>query len=571
MRSQRHRRAKTSVVGALLLLIVSGLISPALARPREAPVKADWIVTLEPGARAADHGREAARAAGGSMGRLYQHALNGFEFRGTAAAAAALLRNPLVRTVVRDGSLHAIAESIPPGIRRIDAHHPSQPDAHEAGFTGAGVRVAILDTGVDLTHPDLIGNLDADLGLNCMTAGPPQDGHGHGTHVAGITAAVTGNDVGVAGVAPDARIVPIKVLDDTGYGEWSNLICAIDYLTGLMLDTDPDNDVLVANMSLGDVGSIGDCLDGGVREAICTSVEAGITYVAAAGNSTVNVSTFIPAAYPEVIAVSAITDLDGEPGGLGGCWLWIVYCDDTLAEFSNYGLGIDVAGPGTNIYSSWVGGGYRSESGTSMAAPHVAGVAALVKAARPAMTPTDIEDLLKATGECANGAFADADGSDSCAGKGTRGNDPDGYGEPLVNALHAAQAATTWSARPTVTITEPSHGDLVSGAVLVVADADDDEGVASVEFLVNGRLASTDTDGSDGWSFVWDSDAAFAGAYSLTARAVDVGGRAATDSVDVSTGSNVQGDWVGRYGQAGYALFAWTSTSDLVLLPTATM
>jgi hypothetical protein len=134
--------------------------------------------------------------------------------------------------------------------------------------------------------------------------------------------------------------VPIKVLDDTGYGEWSNFICGIDHLTGLNTDGDEDNDIDVANMSLGDVGTIGSCDDGFVREAICTSVAAGITYVAAAGNSTVDTSTFIPAAMPEVIAVSALTDLDGKPGGLGSYLIpqLQLYCDDSLAEFSNYGL-----------------------------------------------------------------------------------------------------------------------------------------------------------------------------------------------------------------------------------------
>ena len=103
-----------------------------------------------------------------------------------------------------------------PGVARIRAAHPTQPSAHEDGFTGKGVRVAILDTGIDLTHPDLVPNLDIALGRNCITTGPPQDGHGHGTHVAGIVAAAD-NGLGVIGVAPDARLVPFKVLDDTGF------------------------------------------------------------------------------------------------------------------------------------------------------------------------------------------------------------------------------------------------------------------------------------------------------------------------------------------------------------------
>src|SRR3989304_1297105 len=181
---------------------------------------------------------------------------------------------------------------------------PTQPDAQEAGFTGAGVRIGILDTGIDLDHPDL--NVDVALGKNCITAGPPEDGHGHGRHVAGIAAARADNGIGVVGVAPGATVVPLKVLDDTGNGEWSNLICAVDYLTGLITDSDPTNDVRVANMSLGDPGSVGTCSDGGIRQAICTSVAAGITYIAAAGNSTVDTATFIPAAFPEAIALSPI-------------------------------------------------------------------------------------------------------------------------------------------------------------------------------------------------------------------------------------------------------------------------
>jgi len=346
-----------------------------------------WIVTFRAGVDPATQGRDIARAAGGTVGAIFRYALNGFVFKGSAAAAAALARVDVVRTVVADRPVHAVAETLPPGIRRIDASHPTQPDAHDSGFTGAGSRIAILDTGVDLDHPDLVANLDTSLGLNCMTGGPPQDGHGHGTHVAGIAAAVTGNNLGVIGVAPAARIVPFKVLDDTGEGEWSNLICAVEELTRLALDGDPSNDIRVANMSLGDVGSVGSCQDGGIREAICNSVAAGVTYVAAAGNSTVDAATFIPAAFPEVIAVSAMVDRDGEPGGLGGCAFLFLYCDDTLAFFSNYGTVVDLTAPGAQIYSTWNGGGYQTADGTSMASPHVAGVAALVRAARPSLAP----------------------------------------------------------------------------------------------------------------------------------------------------------------------------------------
>ena len=222
--------------------------------------------------------------------------------------------------ITPDRKLALLAETLTPGVRRIGADDPTANDAHEAGYLGAGVSVAVLDTGIDLTHPDLVSNIDAGRGRNCMNlALPPTDGHGHGTHVAGIIAAEADNSIGVVGVAPEATIVPIKVLDDTGNGTTATVMCGVDYVTGLNTDADPANDVQVVNMSLGDTGTAGACDDGSLRQSVCTSVAAGIAYVVAAGNSTTDAATFYPANYAEVIAVSAITDLDGLSGGLAGC------------------------------------------------------------------------------------------------------------------------------------------------------------------------------------------------------------------------------------------------------------
>jgi subtilisin family serine protease len=118
------------------------------------------------------------------------------------------------------------------------------------------VRVAIIDTGIDLAHPDLVANIDAGLGRNCIVGGSPQDDNGHGTHVAGIVAAAD-NGSGVIGVAPDARLVPIKVLDRAGSGSDSSVICAIDYLTGLATDGDPATTSGSRNMSFGRVARSG--------------------------------------------------------------------------------------------------------------------------------------------------------------------------------------------------------------------------------------------------------------------------------------------------------------------------
>jgi subtilisin family serine protease len=527
----------------------------------------NWIVTVRRGQDPQAVGAQAVGALGGRIEHVYRHALLGFSFRGSAAAAQALTRNPDVLQVVADRELRAVGETLPWGIKRIDALHPEAPDAHEAGFTGAGVSIGILDTGIDLDHPDL--NVDVARGLNCMGSGPPEDGHGHGTHVAGTAAAVRNGD-GVVGVAPDAVVVPIKVLDDSGVGTDATVICGIDYLTALATDGDPTNDIAVANMSLGEQGAAGNCTDGGLHEAMCESIAAGVTYVVAAGNSSIDASGFVPAAYPEVITVSAMVDLDGEPGGAAGCYLFI-YCDDDFAFFSDYGAVVDVIAPGVNIYSTWMGGGYRASDGTSMAAPHVAGVAALVKAANPALAPVDIEALLATRGECPNGTGVEAgDNPRDCVLQGQWDGDPDGQAEPLVNALRSASAAATWDPLPSVTITSPLDGAGVSGIVTVTAAASDDAGINHVVFERNGAWLADDVNGSDGWSASWDTAGLSAGVYSLSAIAYDTAAQWDRHTVSVSIGANPQGDWVGSFGQDGYALAAWngtTATSDLAVLP----
>ena len=292
--------------------------------------------------------------------------------------------------------------------------------AYGHGFRGNGIRIAIIDTGIDLAHEDLAATTDVALGKNCVGAGPPQDGYGHGTHVAG-TAASPLNGVGLLGVAPESHLVPVKVFDDAGNSSEAMVLCGLDHIIGLATDGDPTNDVQVANMSFGEDRAWGDCGNDALHAAICAASAAGITLVGGAGNSAVNANTFVPAAFPEVISVSALADFDGHPGGLKGCAfvadLFWYECDDTLAFFSNWGK-VDVMAPGVAIQSTWPGNQYKVISGTSMATPHVAGVAALMKAANPALSPAQIMALMKQTGECPNQAYADADGISGCAGQG---------------------------------------------------------------------------------------------------------------------------------------------------------
>lgn len=445
----RPLRRLAAVIPLVLILLAMSVIPAAgaqeagPARPGTDELARDsWIVRLAPDALT-DEAEGLALAAGGSAGQVYRHVFHGFQLIGSPQAAAALERSPRVASVAPDAPLY-LTEALPYGIERIAAYGlGGVVGAYQAGFRGNGARIAVLDTGIDLDHPELAASLDAGLGKNCLNTGlEPNDGYGHGTHVAG-TAAAPINGVGVAGVAPEARLVAVKMFSDSGSSSEALALCALDHVTGLNLDGDPANDVDVANMSWGESRAWGDCATDALHGAICRAHEAGIILVAGAGNSAADAGTFIPAAFPEVLGVSALADFDGERGGLAGCgWVpdlsW-TECDDSFAFFSNHGSSVDLIAPGVAVYSAWAGGTWKTSSGTSMATPHVTGVAALMAAAAPGLTPTDARAVLLASGECPNGAAADADGSAGCAGQGSWRDDPDGIAEPLVHALRAAE------------------------------------------------------------------------------------------------------------------------------------
>ncbi|WP_162830286.1 S8 family serine peptidase [Amycolatopsis palatopharyngis] len=333
-----------------------------------------------PGDVAAEH----ARTLGAQVGLVYRAALKGYAATLPEAAIEDLRADPRVAFLQPDTEVHAVGtepvktgERVPTGVRRIGA--ATTTTAH----TAATVNVAVIDTGIDLTHPDLT----AVDGVNCLTPGlPALDDNGHGTHVAG-TIAARNNGSGVVGVTPGTRVVATKVLSATGIGLTSQVICGIDWATGTRTDNNPSNDITVANMSLGGSGTSDDNCGQDNRDAmhtaICNSTEAGITYVVAAGNDGANFADTTPAAYPEVLTVTAMSDSDGTPGGTGGA----PSCrtsekDDHHASFSNYAAqpretAHAIAGPGVCVESTSMLGGYRTLSGTSMATPHVAGTVAL--------------------------------------------------------------------------------------------------------------------------------------------------------------------------------------------------
>jgi subtilisin len=309
----------------------------------------------------------------------YSSALKGFAAKLTNEQLNALRSNPHVAFVEPDitftvAGWQALAsgESLPVGIRRIGAATTTQ--VHSA----SGASVAELDTGIDLKNSDL----NAVSGINCVKSGSSaQDDNGHGTNVAGIIAAKD-QGAGVTGVAPGTKLYAVKVLARSGQGTLSGILCGINWVTANASALN----IEVANMSLTGSGSndnnCGHSNNDAEHQAICASTAAGVTYVAAAGNSSASLASSVPAAYPEVLAVTAMTDTDGLPGGLGPKSCVKGQTDDAYATYSNYAASPTdqahtIAAPGTCVTSDALGGGTSTYYGTSQAAPHVAGALAL--------------------------------------------------------------------------------------------------------------------------------------------------------------------------------------------------
>ncbi|MET0889826.1 MAG: S8 family peptidase [Stenotrophomonas maltophilia] len=341
--------------------------------------------------------------------------------------------------------------------------------------TGTGVVVAVIDTGIT-NHPDLNANIlpgydfisDAAMARDgggrdnnpndegdwyaaneCGSGIPASNSSWHGTHVAGTVAAVTNNSTGVAGTAFNAKVVPVRVLGKCG-GYTSDIADAIVWASGGTVSGVPANanPAEVINMSLGGGGSCSTTY----QTAINGAVSRGTTVVVAAGNSNTNVSSSVPANCANVIAVAATTSAGAR------------------ASFSNYGTGIDISAPGQGILSTLNSGttvpgsaSYASYNGTSMAAPHVAGVVALVQSVAPtALSPASIESLLKSTarplpGACSGGCGAgivDADAAVTAALNGT-GPGP-GTGTVLQNNVPVSGLGAASGASLAYTVAVPS-------------------------------------------------------------------------------------------------------------------
>jgi hypothetical protein len=396
-------------------------------------------------------------------------------------AIEALKKNPNITNVEFDSKVFALGQTLPWGVDRIDAEV-----VHDFGNNGAGIKIAIIDTGIDKDHPDLDANYAG--GYDFVNSDDyPMDDNGHGTHVAGTVAAEDNNE-GVVGVAPEASLYALKALNSEGVGYVSDVVYAIQWSTV--------NGIKVINMSLGGKRNI-------FLEWACNLAyySDGLLLVAAAGNGG---AVIYPAAYSSVIAVSATNS------------------NDELAWFSSTGKQVELAAPGVSIDSTVLNGGYGEESGTSMSSPHVAGTAALVWAANLSWTNDIVRAQLRNTAEDLGAPGWDSE-----------------FGYGLVNAAEAAGVQLPPpNEPPTVSITSPVDGSIFdSGATILfegtASDPEDENLTASLDWTSN-------IDGSigTGGSF---HETLSDGIHTITAGVTDSGGKTGSASIGITVGPPPEG------------------------------
>lgn len=402
------RSRPLAIVAAGALLAVAGSAQVPAGGPERYVVQVAPGATVDPAAIAGRHGL--------APGHVFRRATRGFSAEIPPGRLPALMADPDVLAVVPDRAVSTAVDAAakgggtrgggtssgqvtPAGVQRIGAAPGT------LAYTGLGVGVAIVDTGIDFFHPDL-AVASAQFSAFGTSA---QDDNGHGTHVAGIVAALA-NDRDVVGVAPGATLYAVKVLDASGSGYDSDILAGLEWIATQAAVVSPS--IRVANLSLGRPGTLGD--NPALRQAVQSLYQLGITVIVAAGNdAAAEVRQRVPATYPEVLAVASASAREGT-----SATSLAPVAADTASHFTTdgaldqQGIGVIVSAPGEDqadiikgnrlqsvgILSTRLGGGTTRMSGTSMAAPHVAGVVALLYE----QTPT--EDAYEAKLDIAVGA-----------------------------------------------------------------------------------------------------------------------------------------------------------------------
>ncbi|MBT8427559.1 MAG: S8 family serine peptidase [Erythrobacter sp.] len=346
-------------MGRLATVSLVALAGAAVATPAAAQkIENQYVCVFNPGlvgqGSVKAEANRSARAAGGNVKFTYERTIRGFAVNASAQGVANMqAKNPRIAYCEQD---QVYTTSAPPpgkgpggGGGDDGGSQPSQTTPWGitrvgGGQTGATGRALVLDSGVDLDHPDL--NVNVGLSVNFTRDKNADDGNGHGTHVAGTIAAID-NNIGVIGVAPGVEVIGIKVLDRRGSGSTSGVIAGIEYAAQIANSND------VANMSLG--GGFSQALN----DAVIAAAQTGLRFALAAGNESTSATTKSPASanHPNIYTISSFAQ------------------GDNWSSFSNYGNPpVDYAEPGSGILSTYKGGGYATLSGTSMASPHAAGL-----------------------------------------------------------------------------------------------------------------------------------------------------------------------------------------------------
>jgi subtilisin len=414
--------AVLSAVGVAAGVVVAApAASAATARP------SGYVVVLKDSV--ADPAAASAEQASRYQARrtaVFTHAIKGYAAQLTPSVAAAVAADPAVQFVTQDrtftmppgpGPLRCeevidprAAQCLPDWADRIEVDRSSTRAGDGRG--SVNVNVAIIDTGIAGDHPDLNvkGGADCGTGTPVVPGTSLTDTVPHGTAVAGMAGAKD-NRIGVVGAAPGTPLWSAKVADPQGNFTLSSVLCAIDWVTSTRTDTGRANDIAVANISLGldgaDDGRCGLTNQDALHLAICKSVAGGVTYVASAGNDATDLATLIPAAYDEVLTVTAMADFDGQPGGTAApdCYGLDLgqfgVADDAAAPFSNFAVARrdalhTIAAPGVCVETTVPPelGEYTADTGTSFAAPAVAGTVALCIADRRCRSGRPARNLL---------------------------------------------------------------------------------------------------------------------------------------------------------------------------------